>query len=127
MDYNFLENGKIKSINEAVVLALALAITAPSDEQAKKATIIAESLSQNLNDKEIEMAKMASAFHVFQNKLILMDNNNNNIYICWIEDRKKFMLETKSGDIKSDDDIMFSIMQLIDLKNRGAISIVGEL
>jgi hypothetical protein len=127
MDYNFLENGKIKSINEAVVLALALAITAPTDEQAKKATIIAESLSQNLSEKEIEMAKMASAFHVFQNKIIVMDNTNSNIYICWVEDRKKFMLETQSGDIKSDDDIIFSVLQLVDLKSRGLISIVGEL
>lgn len=46
----------ITSKQDALVTALALAITAPSDEKAQECVKIADSLSANMDRKDVELA-----------------------------------------------------------------------
>ena len=48
---------KIDNLYDALVLALKLAISAPSEEQAQRAIIHAQSFADNLSEIEVERAK----------------------------------------------------------------------
>ena len=52
-----MENKSLTNIYDALVLALKLAISAPSEEQAERAIIHAQSFADNLSEIEVERAK----------------------------------------------------------------------
>ena len=52
-----MENKPLTSTYDALVLALKLAISAPTEEQAKRAITHAQSFADNLSEIEVERAK----------------------------------------------------------------------
>ena len=52
-----MENKPLTDLYDALVLALKLAISAPTEEQAKRAITHAQSFADNLSEIEVERAK----------------------------------------------------------------------
>ena len=55
-----MKNNKPQTTAEALTLALTLAITAPTDQQATDCVAMADSLAAQLSDSEVEACKAAA-------------------------------------------------------------------
>lgn len=51
---------EITNNEDALTLALVLAVTAPSDEQSKEATELAKGFASGMTEKQVEICKMAA-------------------------------------------------------------------
>ena len=61
---------EITNNQDALTLALVLAVTAPSDEQAKEATELAKSFASGMTESQVETCKMAAEVVIkCQNKI----------------------------------------------------------
>ena len=61
---------EITNNEDALTLALVLAVTAPSDEQSKEATELAKGFASGMTEKQVEICKMAAEVVIdCQNKI----------------------------------------------------------